>query len=128
MTQVYTSTNQANVQAASDKQYVNMLRQRAIEYGGTLYLNPPSLGKIVASEKTDTELLTVPLLGFTRGNLNIQEGFTGFSFSSVKERNDVPGEFWCRIHPDANMRNGVIDVIEKTFQESWYPPTIPDLS
>lgn len=96
MGNAYTGTLEV-VQAAADKIYVNMLRQRAAEWDGTLYDNVPQRRKIIAREKSDAQLKSLPYLGRKGRKINKNDGFT-YRWATPKQRADDESLYWIPKH------------------------------
>lgn len=120
MTITYFFDTQANVQAAVDKVYSNMVRARASEGDDTLYEAAPPANKITVSDKTDAELLAVPLFGSKNNVAQKESGFTT-RWAEIFQCNDDNTKYWSEMHPDSTMNNG-ISCATAAFNDNWLPP------
>lgn len=120
MTTQYVGTK-AQVIAAAEKIYCNTIKAKAIEGDGTLYINPPATDKIIAASATEEELCSIPILGIKGGKLNKTGGFT-ISWATPKQRYDDNTKWYIPKHPELEMNDGVINVVEEAFDESWEAP------
>ena len=97
MTRLCYYGSQAEVQAACDKIYVNMLRNIADNGDGTLYVAPAiSEDKVTVAEAADQDLLPVPILGYKNGVMNKTSGYTT-AWDTPKQCFDDGTKYWADV-------------------------------
>ena len=109
---------QQKVQAACDRIFINMLKQRANEGDGTLYDNPGvSNNKVAISSMSDQALLNIPLLGKKSGSLNRGSGYT-LRWDKPEQCDNDNAKYYAEIHPDAAVLEGAVCETAE-FSKNW---------